>query len=320
MTAAPRPDAVRRCPLTYVPLEEGRYSRKGLRHLAAGLKDLSVGLTTAQLLEEAAARSPKMSIQGVQPKVSAMLDVKQGRFVPVDVGGTYILKPQVPSYRQVPENEDLTMRLGALAGLDVPPHGLVYTDDGALCYFVARFDRTPTGKRAMEDFAQLLGRARETKYDSSMERVAGVLERYCTNPVREKARLLRYTLVAFLTGNEDAHLKNFSLVTDGPIVQLSPAYDLVNTTLLLDGATEELALPLNGRKRALTRAMLLKYFARERMGLSARIVEQIERELQAILPVWDELITHSFLTPERQQRYRALVQERSARLFTRPAE
>jgi serine/threonine-protein kinase HipA len=103
-------------------------------------------------------------------------------------------------------------------------------------------------------------------------------------------------------------------------VQLSPAYDLVNTTLLLDGATEELALPLNGRKRALTRAMLLKYFARERMGLSARIVEQIEQELQAILPVWDELITHSFLTPERQQRYRALVQERAARLFTRPAE
>ncbi len=318
MTAAPPPGP--RCPLTYVPLEQGRYSRKGLRHLAPGLKDLSVGLTTAQLLEQAAARSPKMSIQGVQPKVSAVLDVPSGRFVPVDLGGTYILKPQVPSYRQVPENEDLTMHLGALAGMEVPPHGLVYTDDGALCYFVARFDRTPTGKRAMEDFAQLLGRSRETKYDSSMERVASVLDRYCTNPLREKARLLRYTLVAFLTGNEDAHLKNFSLVTHGPIVQLSPAYDLVNTTLVLNAATEELALSLNGRKRALTRAMLLRYFARERMGLSVQIVAQIEQEVQAVLPVWYEMIAHSFLTPARQERYRSLVEERAARLFTPPAE
>jgi hypothetical protein len=88
---------------------------------------------------------------------------------------------------------------------------------------------------------------RETKYDSSMEKVAAVVEQFCTFPAIERVKLLERTLFSFLTGNEDMHLKNFSLITRQGRVGLAPAYDFLNTTIALKHAREELALPLRGK-------------------------------------------------------------------------
>ena len=74
----------------------------------------------------------------------------------------------------------------------------------------------------MEDFVQLSGATRETKYDSSLEKVAGLVERFCTFPVLKKAKLAKRLLFCFLTGNEDMHLKNFSLREVEGIVSLAP--------------------------------------------------------------------------------------------------
>lgn len=107
-----------RCPITYEPCE-GLYSKNGLRRLSRQLRDLQpLSFTSQELRQEAAARASKMSIQGVQPKLSARLQVKEQRFALVDSGGQYILKPQTADYLQVPENEDLTMRLAALVGIE----------------------------------------------------------------------------------------------------------------------------------------------------------------------------------------------------------
>jgi serine/threonine-protein kinase HipA len=71
-------------------------------------------------------------------------------------------------------------------------------------------------------------------------------------------KLFARTLFSFLAGNEDMHLKNFSLIARGEKVELTPAYDLVNTTIALRAAREELALPLQGKKSKLTRNDLLR--------------------------------------------------------------
>ena len=97
-----------RCPLTYEPCE-GLYSQSGLKRLSRQLTSLQpLSFTSLELRQEAAARSQKMSIQGVQPKLSARLQIKKQQFILVDKNGQYILKPQIADYAQVPENEDLT--------------------------------------------------------------------------------------------------------------------------------------------------------------------------------------------------------------------
>lgn len=170
------------CPITYETCEE-KYSLGGLKKLSGSLRDLqNLPYTASDQILEASARAPKMSIQGVQPKLSAVLNTRKSRFEIVDTGGRYILKPQNPQYRHLPENEDLSMRMAAAAGIPVPLHGLVYSKDGSLTYFIRRFDRVGKKKIAVEDLSQLLGLSRDTKYDASMEKVAQVIDRYCTFP------------------------------------------------------------------------------------------------------------------------------------------
>jgi len=101
-----------RCPISYSPCGENRYSEKGLKLLASGLLNLNLLPYTAEEQRiEAFNRASKMSIQGVQPKLSAILNAKNECFEIVDRGGRYILKPQHQLFKEMPENEDLTMRL-----------------------------------------------------------------------------------------------------------------------------------------------------------------------------------------------------------------
>lgn len=238
-----------RCPITYEE-SENRYSKKGLKLLSRNLNNLSdLNYSKEELLHQAAMRAPKLSIQGVQPKLSAALNVSESKFEIVDKKGQYILKPPHEIYNEAPQNEDLTMRLSETVGFNMPLHGLIYGKDNSLTYFVKRFDRTGRNKKiAVEDFAQLSGASRDTKYNSSMEKVVKIVDQFCTFPAIEKAKLFELTLFNFLTGNEDMHLKNFSLIRNENKIEFTPFYDLVNTTLLLKRAEEEIALPIKGKK------------------------------------------------------------------------
>jgi serine/threonine-protein kinase HipA len=264
-----------------------------------------------------AVRAPKMSVQGIQPKLSATLNVSRRRFEVVDIGGHYILKPQNPQFSQLPENEDLSMRLAVAAGIDVPLHGLVYSKDGSFTYFIKRFDRIGRNKKlAVEDFAQLLGLSRETKYDASMEKVAAVIEKYCTFPALEKIKLFRLTLVNYLLGNEDMHLKNFSLITRDDKIELSPAYDVINTTIALANPQEEIALPLMGKKRKLDHFNLIDYFGRDRLKLTDRAIKTVLEKIESAFDLWTQLVHRSFLNPELKDKYLKLVEARKTALCT----
>jgi serine/threonine-protein kinase HipA len=273
--------------------------------------------TAEEQIREAAARAHKMSLQGVQPKLSARLNVAEQRFEIVDTRGHFILKPQNPQNFQLPENEDLSMRLAEMAGLEVPLHGLVFSKDGSMTYFIKRFDRVGRSRKlAVEDFSQLMGLSRETKYDASMEKVASVIESFCTFPAIEKIKLFRMTLVSFLIGNEDMHLKNFSLVTRQGKIELSPVYDMISTSIVLNPPLEEFALPLMGKKRKLDRSILVDYFARERLGINERMISRVLSEIGNAVAESRSLIDRSFLRPDLKQRYRSLIEERQARILT----
>lgn len=306
------------CPITYEAISpERKYSVRGLHILSNKLNDLAdLPYTEAMQRYEALKRADKMSIQGVQPKLSAVLNIKNGCFDIVDRGGKYILKPQHDLFLQAPENEDLTMRLASLIGIEVPVHGLVYSIDGKMTYFIKRFDRAAFNKKiAVEDFAQLTGNSRDTKYNFSMEKLIPVIEKYCTFPIIEKTELFRRTLFNFLIGNEDMHLKNFSLITRKNKVEMAPAYDFLNSTILLSQSKEEIALSLKGKKNNLARKDFINYFAKERLLLSNKVINQELKNLEEKLEPFIDIISNSFLGFEHQEKYKALLIKRHHTLF-----
>jgi len=244
-----------------------------------------------------------------------VLHLSAGHFEIVDRGGRFILKPEVAEWPHVPENEDVTMRMAAACGIEIPDHGLIYTADGGLAYVIRRFDRMGRGERvAMEDFAQLSGKTRHTKYDSSTEQVISTLNQYATFPAVERVKLFRRILFCFLCGNEDAHLKNWSVLTIDGVVGLSPAYDLLNSWMVLRRPKEELALPLRGKKAKFRAPDFLEYLAFERLDLTIESRDAILQDIQTAIPMCLELLKMCFLPDPFKERYADMLRERAQRI------
>ncbi len=305
-----------RCPITY-QLCKDKYSITGLKRLSPRLLNLNdLPFTAHEQRQEAVLRSGKMSVQGVQPKISARLSVKNKELEIVDCKGTFIIKPQSDVFKEVPENEDLTMKMAALFGIKVPLTGLIYSKDGSFSYFIKRFDRYAKNKKYhVEDFAQLTNNTRETKYNWSMEKLIPVLDDYCTFPLLEKKKLFKRILFCFLTGNEDMHLKNFSLITRNNKIELSPAYDLLNSTISMGETIEEIALPIAGKKRKIKKEHFFEYYGKEKLKLSKKTIlnelENIKSQKSKIL----QLIEISFLSKKMKINYKELFLERYERLI-----
>lgn len=308
-----------RCPITYEECGPEKYSAKGLRGLSPRLATLNdFPYTAEEQRQEAVIRAGKMSIQGQQPKLSVKLSIRKGLLEVTTTGGKYILKPQHASFPKLPENEDLTMRLASCAGIEVPFHGLVYCKDNSLSYFTKRFDRFGKNKKlATEDFAQLAGKDRDTKYDYSVEKLIRILDN-CTFPAIERVKLYRVFVFSYLVGNEDMHLKNFSLITRDGKTELSPAYDLLNSTiawLAIRRPSEdiaEIALPLKSKTKNLTKAMLTNYLGIERLELKRESIDKILTKFSSVLSKWRELIKISFLSEPSKEMYTALLNKRAA--------
>jgi len=201
---------------------------------------LRLDFTHADLaLPRLAAETRRQSISGVQEKV--LLSREGRRFIPVESGGDYILKPSPRNSpaklaADIPANESLTMDLAsAVLGIEVAEHQLVSFADGELAYMTKRFDFRNGVRIRQEDFCQLANRSREThgtdyKYDGSYEELAGLVRRFCPSAAIENPKVFLIILFNYAVANGDAHLKNFSLYESpqGDYI-LTPAYDLLNT-------------------------------------------------------------------------------------------
>lgn len=259
----------------------------------------------------------KTSLTGVQPKLSLHLNEHEGsqRLTIVGLWGSFICKPQTIQFEQMPETEDLTMHLAELAKIDVVSHTLMRMADHSLCYLTKRIDRLSSGEKlAMEDMCQLTERKTEDKYKSSYERIAKAIVQYSSMPKMDVTNFFEVILFSWITGNNDMHLKNFSLYEPADrFIRLTPAYDMLNAVILNPKDDEELALTLNGKKRKLKRSDFVS--SGLLMGVEQKTIERLIQKYVKLLPKFQEIIGESFLNDELKDKYSELISERIGRLI-----
>ena len=234
------------CPGT---LAEGyvTYSASCLRSLFNGKKvDHILPYEPPQQNEEVAElfidNRKRISISGVQEKLSLLLERNQLRLTKKGEQGIYILKPipiDLKKADQVPANEHLTMQIARqVYDINTAENAMIFFKDGTPAYLTKRFDVKDDGSKwGVEDFASLAGKTKENagsnfKYDYSYEEVGLLVQKYLPAWRVEIEKFFTLVVFNFLFSNGDAHLKNFSILesTRGDYL-LSPAYDLINTRL-----------------------------------------------------------------------------------------
>ncbi len=255
------------------------------------------------------------TITGVQPKLSLGLSHETNapkRFTIVGLWGAYILKPQTSIYAHLPEIEDLTMHLAQISQIKTVEHALIRLKSGQLAYITKRIDRNNGHKSQMEDMCQLTERLTEHKYKGSYEQIAKAIKKYTANPGLDVTDFYELVLFSFLTGNNDMHLKNFSLLKSNLTYHLCPAYDLVASELVVEGDDEDLALNLNGKKKKLTRNDFES--AMQSAGIDAKVIENIFRKYKKLLHKWAKFIDESFLPDPMKQNYKKLIHKKSIQI------
>ena len=273
----------------------------------------------AELARNVVERS--VAVPGVQPKLSlsivndSLQDGNKGRLTVVGaLGGNYIFKPTSDKFLEMPENEHLTMRIAEAFGINTVKSSLIRLQSGELSYITKRIDRTETGEKIhMLDMFQITEAF--DKYKSSMEKVGKALNEYSDNTLLDKLYFLELGIFSFLTGNNDMHLKNFSMIQSGEIWTLAPAYDLLNVVILNPDDTEELALTLEGKKKKLQ----WENFERLgiNLGLNEKQIKGISKRFQKNKALAIQWINNSFLSEEYKEKYKTLLEERYRSLFQR---
>lgn len=258
-----------------------------------------------------------ISVPGVQPKLSMSIlenketDVSQRLTVVGALGGNYIFKPPNSAFAEMPENEHLTMRIAEAYGINVVLSSLIRLKSGELSYITKRIDRNPDGSKIhMLDMFQVTEAF--DKYKSSMERVGKALGEYTSNTLLDKLYLFELTLFCFITGNNDMHLKNFSMIKTDYGWALSPAYDLLNVTIVNPEDPEELALTLLGNKKKITKSNFVDFGTQ--LGLNHKQITGVFSRLNKNKPKALKLIEASFLSSKMKTKYLNIVQERYERL------
>jgi serine/threonine-protein kinase HipA len=290
-----------------------KYDDKTLRAMFGKPIQPTIPIALNEISIEAQKLAGKLSISGVQPKLSVRLD--GGKLIPVETDGQYILKPQTQDFPELPQNEYLCMQMGKRFGLNTAQFVLLELSDGSPAYVVKRFDRFKKGRRveklACEDMHQILGGP--NKYAGSHEQVAKVIKEHCRFAPLELQRLFEMTIFNFAIGNGDAHRKNFSLLTgeDGTVA-LSPAYDLVSSRLVIPEEDEELALSLNGKHNRLRRADFLALA--DHVGIAATYAEDRIAGLLSLQEEFLQMIVESMLTAGLRDRLKDILTERLSRL------
>lgn len=266
-----------------------------------------------KLAKEAAINS--ITVPGVQPKLSLgwikdkLEDGQKSRLTILNaLGGQYILKPQNTEYSQMPENEHLSMKLAELFKIDTVPSSMIRLQSNELCYITRRIDRKTNGdKRHMIDFLQIL--EFDDKYKGTMERLGAKIGELSENTLLDKLRFFELTIFNYIIGNNDMHLKNFSMFLTDLGWNLSPAYDLLNVKIILQKDKEDTALLLGGKKKNFNRSYFDQFGGA--LKLNKKQISAVYKRLAKWLPKAQELIKKSFLSDKLKSQYLNQVMERT---------
>jgi serine/threonine-protein kinase HipA len=270
----------------------------------------------AELAKNIVERS--VSVPGVQAKLSMSLikelqDTSNTRLTVVGaLGGRYIFKPPAEQYPEMPQNEHVTMRIAEAYGIRVVPSSLIRLASGELSYITKRIDRKENGEKIhMIDMFQVTEAF--DKYISSMEKVGKAIGRYSENTLLDKLLFFELTLFSFLSGNNDMHLKNFSMTESASGWILSPAYDLLNVAIINPDDTEELALTIEGKKKKFH----MEHFKRfgEGLELTGKQIDSVFKRFLNKKTEAIKILDNSFLSRDMKKAYKNLLEERYARIY-----
>lgn len=299
----------------------------------AAVKDLFDGIQVSHVFpglspedesnksDESVRNIGRVSLSGAQPKFSVIIgEDKQLRYTREGEQGTYIMKPKPSGYQIINKdycaaNEHVTMQIASqVYGIETAANALCFFEDGKAAYITRRFDVHPEGKYKQEDFAALLGWSKDNggknfKYDKvSYEDCAEVIHKYVKAALIDIRRFYRLILFNFVTLNDDAHLKNFSLIERNGEYRLSQAYDLVNTSLQLYEPrifALDKGLFKEGMNNSDTHIVCYDDFVEfgRRIGLNNKVIIQEIKKFQQPDPMAIELINRSFLSEELKKQY-----------------
>jgi serine/threonine-protein kinase HipA len=310
------------------------YSPSCLRHLFNGKKvNHILPYEQPQQSEEVAQQfmenRKRISISGVQEKLSFILEKNILRLTKEGEQGTYILKPiprDLKKVDQVPANEHLTMQIAKqVYGLNTAQNAMVFFKNSSPAYITKRFDvkaisRSPDDLRiskwGKEDFATLAGKTKDNaganfKYGYSYEDAGKLIQKFVPAWRIEIEKYFSLVVFNFLFSNGDAHLKNFSLLesSSGDYL-LSPAYDLVNTKLHVDDTDFALDKGLfaddykseqyqkNGHP---SKSDFIEFAIR--IGVAESRIEKLLHPFLEKQPFVETLVSHSFLTEPSKRGY-----------------
>lgn len=322
------------CPST---LAQGfsTYSPVAVRRLFDGLRishELTFGIDSFRNTPYFQNAMHRISISGVQEKFPAVAEKGKIRLSTEGERSKYILKPApwdetIETRKQIPANEHLTMQIARqVYGIPTAENGLCFSPKGEVIYITKRFDIAPDGEKyEMEDFASLLGRTRADggvnyKYDGSYEDIAGAIKRYMPAWMVSMEQFFKLVVFNYIYGNADAHLKNFSIIKNDVGYALAPAYDLLNTSIHIDG--DDFGLQ-GGLSLTMPRSDVYEKtghpcrsdFERfgKLIGLKPVRIAKITDVFSAIPDTTKVLIGNSFLTDKMKRSYLRIVETRTQR-------
>jgi serine/threonine-protein kinase HipA len=260
-----------------------------------------------------------IAVPGVQPKLSLSMITdslnksNSGRLTVVGaLGGNYIFKPPSEIYPEMPQNEHLTMRIAEAFSIRTVPSSLIHLQSGELAYITKRIDRTDNGDKIhMLDMYQILEAV--DKYKSSLERIGKAIAMYSDNTLLDQLAFFELCIFSFLTGNNDMHLKNFSMIKLDSKWSLAPAYDLLNVTLANPDDKEELALTLEGKKKKISRN-LFEHLGLS-LGLNQKQIESVFKKFDENRIIAKDWIQNSFLTKESKMNYTEILESNYRKIF-----
>ncbi|HKI02930.1 MAG TPA: HipA domain-containing protein [Thermoanaerobaculia bacterium] len=250
--------------------------------------------------DEAAALSEglRFSLAGVQLKFSMLREAGKLTLPAKDAAGDWIVKFDSPTFPNLPENEFSTLEWARASGFEVPechlhsvedvlgfPHRYALADTRVLA--IRRYDRLAEGKRVhQEDFAQAVGLPPRRKYDQVTHEAMALLVRKFIDEdaVDELVRRLVFTVAS---GNNDAHLKNWSMIYPDTIrARWSPLYDQV-ATVAWEGFDRSLALNLAAVKEfgRIDRSTFERFAERAQID-KRRAMELVDTTLERLRATW----------------------------------
>lgn len=263
----------------------------------------------------------RISISGVQEKLSLVIEKKYLRLTNEFEQGEYILKPiprDLNRVKEVPANEHLTMQIAKqIFEIDVAENGLVFFNDGSPAYLTKRFDVTLEGtKKGVEDFASLAGKSSvkggsNYKYEYSYEELGELIKKFIPAWRIEIEKYYNVILFNYIFSNGDAHLKNFSILeTESGDYRLSPAYDLINTRLHVDDSDFALSKGLFKDDFKSKSYKIFNHPNREdfielgiRLGMKLSRIEKFIEPYLEINSEVENLVFNSFLSPSSKRGY-----------------